>query len=77
MLCTGTHEVLRVDLFVNKELVCPICLDSVNVPKVESCLRRLTPHSASANFKSEFEKRTSTSRKNKCTYPEISSSCNS
>ena len=35
MLCTGTHEVLRVDLFVNKEIVCPICLDSVNVPKVQ------------------------------------------
>ena len=35
MLCTGTHEVLRVDLFVNKEIVCPICLDSVSVPKVE------------------------------------------
>lgn len=30
-------EVLRVDLFVNKEIVCPICLDSVNVPKVTKC----------------------------------------
>merc|ERR1719163_1763978 len=30
-------EVLRVDLFVNKEIVCPICLDSVKVPKVTKC----------------------------------------
>ena len=38
---------------------------------------RLTPHSASANLKTEFKKRTFTSIKKKRTKPEISSSCNS
>ena len=38
---------------------------------------RLTPHSASANFKTEFEKRNFTFIKKKRIKPEISSSCNS
>ena len=38
---------------------------------------QLTPHSASANLKTEFKKLTSTSVKKKRTKPEISSSCNS
>ena len=38
---------------------------------------RLTPHSASANLKTEFEKRNFTFIKKKRIKPEISSSCNS